>query len=499
MRNAVLGSLLVHAVLGIAGRLSTQDDRHGNGSTSLVDVELAPAPPKAQPLPDEIAAANVPTAPPGEHDTPEPPPPPEEETGGDRPDAAPVDARSRRRKDAAELLAAVDAAPADDATDIAVATGDAATIAAANVPVLAGDAAPAGTGSGSGAGTGTGGAIVAGVPAIAGEPGPGGTVSAGTASNLLAYFPAGHVVTALVRLDRVRGTIWQEPIVKLFKPMPDHKVLIGDRPLDMAELFDTLVISSPEPRDATATTLVARTRLPRPRLRDVLDEPDTPVTWSAARGGMLGTRRPGARVPKGDRRQFLSPYLGWIVLAQPGDLGGLTAPAPTAGKADLDKVVASTALPAWLAKVKTIEAETGHPDGPTAIVTVAGVGTRYELPDVGVGVTSVPAPERMTVALQIVKHGFIVQGNLKFAREADAIEMVEAVTKARQRALDSTLHQGVLRRGRVLNAVKGLTLDRRGTRVSYATSLSIKDAQGLLEVAARTLARYFEAQARNAP
>ena len=86
-------------------------------------------------------------------------------------------------------------------------------------------------------------------PAVDGAP-----TSAGTAANLLAYFPPGHQITVLIRFDRLRKTEWAEPAAKLFRPMPDYGALFGDRDVPLADQLDTLVISSPKPRDATATT-----------------------------------------------------------------------------------------------------------------------------------------------------------------------------------------------------------------------------------------------------
>ena len=92
-------------------------------------------------------------------------------------------------------------------------------------------------GSGAGSAVGSGGVAaaieqgsgsgVAGMdvqPAVDGPP-----TSAGTAANLLAYFPTGHQVTALIRFDRLRGTEWAEPAEKLFQPMPDYQALFGAR------------------------------------------------------------------------------------------------------------------------------------------------------------------------------------------------------------------------------------------------------------------------------
>jgi hypothetical protein len=492
LQYAILASLALHVVVGLVGRCGMTPRRADSGSASLVDIEIAPAVPPAERLPDEIerrwreqlALQDQTTQEPADED----------ETGdGDvPPDAAvAVDARPKRhRPDAAEELATADAVM-PDAAPAEVALLDAAPV------QVAGGGSGSGSGSGEGSGSASGSgelAMGSGSPTDGGSPGTGGgggAVSPGTAANLLSYFPDDHVVTAMIRFDRIRGTTWQAPIEKLFTPMPDHQMLIGERDLALADLFDTLVISTPRPRDMIATTLVAKHKVARPELRDVLDEPETPVTWSVTTGGMFGKRKAGARVVRGDKRLFLAPYVGWIVLAQPRDLTGLTA----AGTGELDTAVAQVALPPWLDGIRAIDDEAGTTEGPALVVTMAAKEKRIEVPDVGLEVTSLPGPERMTIALVIDPQGFVVRGNLRFASEADAIEMVASIEKARARVLDSTLLKAMLRRSRVLNAITGLTVDRRGARMSYATSLSTADAEGLLAVAAQYLDAWFEEQA----
>jgi hypothetical protein len=274
--------------------------------------------------------------------------------------------------------------------------------------------------------------------------------------------------------------------------MPDYQALFGARTAGLSTKLDTLVISTPRPRDATATTLVAHTTLGRAALRAQLDQPGSPTTWTAAKGGMLGTRR-GPAVLRGDLRVFLAPYRGWFLLAQPADLGPLLA--PTTG--DLDKLEATGKVPPWLARIRTIEAEAGDvrevraARGPALVLTLAPPATRYKFPDVGLGLTSLPAPERASLAMELVQQGWLVRGNLVFRSEADATEFVQAVTDAQQRVADSYLLSGVLRRGHALNAVTGLSLSRTGARVSYATSLSVADARAVLTAAAITLEGYF--------
>jgi hypothetical protein len=493
LRRAVVLSIALHAVIGVAGRCGTSARPRRSGQLITVDVDLVPAPPLAEQLPDEILrnrlAMNQAVA---------PEPEPEPVAGVSPYDARPaeddedVDARTKRRRaDAAE--ADSDASVDDDGdTEIALVDAAAATQ-VAQIPSAGGEGSGSGSGSGSGFGSGSGGS---GSGSSSGD----GTAAAavaltpGTGANLLAYFPDGQVVTAMVRFDRIRGTQWQAPIDALFEPMPDHQMLIGGRDLSLADLFDTLVISSQHPTNPIATTLVVKHAVNRPRLRDVLDEPESPVAWSVAAGGMYGARSPGKRVMRGDRRQFVAPYLGWIVLAHPRDLPGLAA----AGAGELDTAVATVALPPWLDGIRAIEDESGKPTGPALVVTLAAGGTRIDLPDVGLDLTSLPGPERMTIALELADTGFLIRGNLRFASDADAVEAVDSITRTRDKILGSTLLKALLKRSKALNAVTGLSLDRRGARVSYATSISAGDAQGLLAVAAQYLDAYFQAAAHEA-
>jgi hypothetical protein len=344
-------------------------------------------------------------------------------------------------------------------------------------------------------------------PAVDGEP-----TTAGTAANLLAYFPPGHVVSALIRFDRLRGTEWAAQTERLLRPMPDYQLLFGARDADITGKLETLAISTPQPRDAAATTLVARTELSRPALRDALGQ-GSPVTWSAARGGLLG-RRTGKRFT-GDERVFLSPFPGWFLLAQPGDLGGLTA--PVRGKPDkrseaagggaggrvprgIDTVVATGALPPWLAGIRSIEREAGDPRGPALVVTVALGGHRLQLGAyaIGVGVSSIPTPDRISLASELVPQGWLVRGNLRFATDADAGEFVASVQRIQHSVADSRAIQLLLGKP-IARVIAALAFARNGPRVSYATSISIADARAILAFAAQQIDDYFTRAAAGSP
>jgi hypothetical protein len=318
--------------------------------------------------------------------------------------------------------------------------------------------------------------------------------------------------------------------------MPDDGTLFGSRDVKIADQLDMLVISSPRPRDATATTLVAHTQMSRAQMRDFLATPTAPIEWSASKGGMFG-KRTGKLFPN-DKRVLLSPWQNWFVLAQPEDVPGLTA----ASTGSVDSVEAKAKLPPWLATIRTIEQETVEPPktdaasaanastrpgakpgskpgakpgatkpgsssaaagagaanakpddkrGPALVLTLKGPGKRYNIPDLGLGVTSAPSPDRLSLAMELVKQGWLVRGNIVFANEADAIEFTKTVQDVQTRITDSRILSGLLKKQHALNAITGLSLARAGVRVSYATSISIADARALLAAAAQTLEAYF--------
>lgn len=516
MRHPVILSVLVHGILALAGwfLIENTDPKQ----VELVDIEVAPLPPKVEALPAEVARPPLERMAQASQDESTqqlpPPPPPEEAFAVDAgvPDApidAPLDAPADAPKKKPRPDAGVDAgteepmvALVDDAGvpgDGESGAGDAAAIAEvidAGVPDAtelgvtatgSGSAVGPGPGSGSGeasiataAGSGSGVAGQTTEPAVEGA-----ETTAGTAANLLTYFPQGHVVTALIRFDRLRGTEWAAQTERLLRPMPDYRVLFGPAEAKIADKLDTLVISTPRPRDATATTLVAHTGLGRAALRDFLAA-TTPVAWSTAKGGMLG-KRTGKTFP-GDKRVFLSPFRGWFMLAQPGDLAGLTAPAP----GNLDAIEAKGQLPAWVAGIRKIEEESGvDKAGPALVVTLGLGGQRVDLKgyDFGTGVATLPTPDRVSLAMELVKQGWLIRGNMRFATDKEATEFITVAESAKKIA-ESRAFQLALGKP-VANVLRNLSFAQTGGRVSYATSISIADARALLSVAAQQLDAYY--------
>jgi hypothetical protein len=491
--RAVVASAVLHALAVVIMLVVGGVTKHHE--VEVIDIELAPPPPKAEALPEEHERKQAASAPPEAAAAQQPEQPPPEpsaliDAGVDAPIDAPIDAapKKKKRPDAgidAEPMVAETIDAGVDAPELAAGSDTGSGSGSAIVAMVgSGDSNGSGSGSGSGFETGSGSGSGSDMETEAAVPGA--PTTAGTAANLLAYFPAGHVVTVLVRFDRMRGTEWAAATQKLLRPLPDYRGLFGERDAPIGDKLDMLVISTPKPKDATATTLVAHSAMSRAELRAFLANPKTPIAWSTAKGGMLGRR--SGELFTGDKRVLLAPWKGWFVLAQPADVGTLVEPQ----KGNIETFEPKAQLPPWLYMLRDIDKESGtEKRGPALVLTFAATRQRYHFPDVGLGVTTLPAPDRVALAVELVKQGWLLRGNIKFASEDDAIEFEKAVGDVKQRIGDSHLLSALLRRQHVLDVVKGLDIARAGDRISYATSISVADARAVLAAAASTVTEYF--------
>ncbi|MBC7977284.1 MAG: hypothetical protein H7138_20090, partial [Myxococcales bacterium] len=153
-----------------------------------------------------------------------------------------------------------------------------------------------------------------------------------------------------------------------------------------------------------------------------------------------------------------------------------------------------------LAAIRTIERETGEPRGPAVVLTLGLGGKRFDLTgfDFGLGLRSIPTPDRASLAAELVPQGWLVRGNLRFTTEADAAELITAVQRVQQRVADSYAIRLVLGKP-IARVIANLAFARSGARVSYATSMSIADARAILAVAALQLDQYFGQSFGRAP
>ena len=318
----------------------------------------------------------------------------------------------------------------------------------------------------------------------------------GASADLRTYAPQGDKLAVLLRYDRLRGTPWAALADAIIAPMPDYRSIVGNRKVALADLFQSVLISSRNPTNVVATNMVAHTHLSPAEVRRFLDHPLQHVTWQAARGGALGKREDSELKLERDRRVFLMPSPGLVVLTAPKHLGALVEQAPPgSARPDLDGARAVEAdLPLWLARARSAENEAGVDSAVIAVVTVGGLRrSEIAVPNVG----TLPTPVRFSMALEMAKVGFYVRGTLAFATPQLAAEFESRLNQGRAQVLGNRLTQLMLGNFHALHALQGLTLRRRGQLVTYATSISNADARAGMQLAAEWARHFFEAQAES--
>lgn len=114
-------------------------------------------------------------------------------------------------------------------------------------------------------------------------------------SSVRSYGPKGSRVTALLRVDRIRGTPYEGVLDELLSRLPDRRDLLDGTGIDLYRDIDALLIATPNPTDPAVTFLVARHRLSDSALRAALDrgaaETGRVLKWRTERGRPFAERR----------------------------------------------------------------------------------------------------------------------------------------------------------------------------------------------------------------
>ncbi len=500
----VVASVCVHVALGALLSLNRSAAQSAGTEPEMVMVDIDEAPEAAEahtPRPDSVdegstdpgrapeeaagpgsAVANQPTpaatvdpAPPTVAEPIEPDPV-RQAADASVPDAAAPDARSQAPSDPMRLASS----PADAAVVTDAGVGP--TVARAGKrdggPVADAAAGPAVAS----AGIRDGGVRVASTGIRDGGVAP----LPGATANLLAYVPKAERVAVMIRFERMRGTEWIRHTEAVLEPMPDYQLLFSQSAVKPGDAIDTLVISSSSPRDVTATTLgVKVASWPAARLRAYINRPSAPVRWSAVRGGVLGRRLKSRLALARDKRVFLMPYPGWVVLARPAYLGALLG----RSSASMATSVAPIAeLPQWLARIRNIEREAGlGKSGPALLLTMNGFQKTLSVPLAG----KLPGPERITLALEVATKGFYVRGELRFATPAIAKTFLREIEQFKSTFVGTSVGKRVLGQVHAYNALAQLSLKQGGRTVGFSTSISISDGRLMMQLAAAQTRRVF--------
>jgi hypothetical protein len=97
--------------------------------------------------------------------------------------------------------------------------------------------------------------------------------------DMRSFAPGNARMTALIRLDRVRGQPYESIVRKILRSLPDYRLLLGSPKVDPVRDLDSLFMASPDPRYVQNTFLAIRHSLSDERVVDLLDAryPDSPA------------------------------------------------------------------------------------------------------------------------------------------------------------------------------------------------------------------------------
>jgi hypothetical protein len=146
------------------------------------------------------------------------------------------------------------------------------------------------------------------------------------------YGPEGSRLAVILRLDRLRGTVYAPAVDQILTRLPDRRDLLEGTGLDLYQSFDALLIATPNPLDAGATFLAARHKLTDAELRAALDRgaqaTGRVLTWRTERHRPFAERhaRVPGQAPTRDDRLLVLPAPGLVVVTPPAYRALLLAP-----------------------------------------------------------------------------------------------------------------------------------------------------------------------------
>jgi hypothetical protein len=314
--------------------------------------------------------------------------------------------------------------------------------------------------------------------------------------------PEGSRFTMLLRVDRLKGTPFADPVDTLLMHMPDRRDLLEGTGLSFYDDFEALLVATPNPLDYTVTFLAARHHVADGAMHAAIDRgaraTNRVIAWRTAAGRPWGERRAraGSSPPANrDERIIVLPAPGLVVATPPAYRALLMGPARRAtggadAGVDIGAVGGSAAdggagapAPSWAALLRRIDDESGLlPANAVAMASAVDIFKRTsDAPILFLGIP-LEVPRALTAVLGIEPEPF-VELTATFADEDEARRW-EASWPALQRKLRTNPYVVL---GGLAPLVARLTSARDGSVVVLRLTASVDETVRLLQVAASAL------------
>jgi len=198
------------------------------------------------------------------------------------------------------------------------------------------------------------------------------------------FAPGNAKYTTLLRLDRLRDTLYEDAVANLFQSLPDYRLLAESTDLDPIDRLDSIFFASARPQFIQHTFLAVRHDMTQDEVRHAVDAryPDPPA-WSTQHG--LPTR---PLVPDGHRfrdpRHIVLADTGLTLISRPEWMGRIANALEQSDRRTDDsakKDSDETARPGSLiGGLRRIESVANRND---TIALVSAYGLNLRLPGVG--------------------------------------------------------------------------------------------------------------------
>lgn len=125
--------------------------------------------------------------------------------------------------------------------------------------------------------------------------------------NISGYGPGNAVYSAMVRTDRIRGTIFQKEMRTLIQGIPDYRIILQDTTIDPIGHVDMLYVASAQPANISATFLAMKHRMTNGMIKGKLDRrfKDVPP-WTNYRNKPMRDLLPVNDTYQDERKIFLA-------------------------------------------------------------------------------------------------------------------------------------------------------------------------------------------------
>lgn len=195
------------------------------------------------------------------------------------------------------------------------------------------------------------------------------------------YGPGNAAVTALVRLDRVRGTLYEDGVRQIMKKVPDFRILAGHTGLDPIDDLDSFFMASARPQYIQESFLAVRHSMSESQIKGVLDRRfREQIPWQQSGGAPM---RPLVSAQSGyqDPRRVLLARPGLAVVGKDKWLDEITqnlaADSPLRAQEDKSAAPANASMLDGLAQIERVA------DGDDTLVLMSAQGLVDMIPGLG--------------------------------------------------------------------------------------------------------------------